>query len=108
MEFKDEACRLVMVKRKDVTQVARDLKIHANTLHYWLKKRGHSMTIPHDLPSDTNDPLALQARIKELQSKLRQAEMERDILKKATAYFATQSLHDSPSSTSTGTAGRSR
>ena len=108
LEFKDEACRLVMVKKQSVAHTAGSLKIDRSVLNYWLKKRGYSVTIPHELPSETNDPACLKARIRELESKLRRAEMERDILKKATAYFATQSLSDSPSSTGTGPDGRSQ
>ena len=37
---------------------------------------------------ESDDPKVLNARIRELEAKLRRAEMERDILKKATAYFA--------------------
>jgi transposase-like protein len=36
----------------------------------------------------SEDPVVLKAQIKELQRQLRRAEMEKDILKKATAYFA--------------------
>ena len=102
LEFKDEACRLVMEKKQSIMQTAKSLKIDKSVLKYWLKKRGYSMTIARELPSATNDPAALKARIRELEGRVMRVEMERDILKKATAYFATQSLHDSPSSTSTG------
>jgi transposase len=108
LEFKDEACRLVMVKRQSVGQTAKDLDIHANSLSYWLKKRGFAMTTPHELPSESSDPATLQARIRELEAKLKRAQTERDILKKATVWFATQSQNDSDSSTPTWTGGRSR
>jgi transposase len=108
LEFKDEACRLVMVKKQSITATAKSLNIDKSLLRYWIKKRGHSMTTPHELPSDTNDPVALKARIKELEARLRRSEMETDILKKATAYFATQSLNDSPSSGRISPDGRSK
>ena len=108
LEFKDEACRLVMDKKQSIKQTAKSLTIDRSVLSYWLKKRGYKMSIPHELPSETSNPVALKARIKELESKLKRAEMERDILKKATAYFATQNLDDSPSSSSIGNNGRSR
>jgi transposase len=109
-EFKEEACRLVMEKKQSVSQTARDLKVSQNALSLWLKKRGYPSTKLVELPSDTNDPSLLKARVRELESKVRRLEMERDILKKATAYFASQSLCDSPGSTgsSKGSAGASR
>jgi transposase len=107
LEFKDEACRLVMAQKQSVAQTARSLQIHENTLMNWLKKRGYGMTTARELPSESDDPSALKARIRELEAKVRRVEMERDILKKATAYFATQSLDASPSSSSSGS-GRSK
>jgi transposase len=101
LEFKDEACRLVMDKKQTVAETARALKIHENSLKHWLKRRGYSMTTVRERPSETNDPAALKARIRELEARVRRVETERDILKKATAYFATQSLSDSPSSART-------
>ena len=108
LEFKEEACRLVMEKKQSVAQTARDLKMNENTLIYWLKKRGWRAGTPAELPSDSNDPAALKARIRELESRVKRAEMERDILKKATAYFASQSLPDLPGSSGTGSVGASR
>ena len=102
IEFKDEACRLVMEKKQSITQTAKSLKMDKSVLKYWLKKRGYSMTIARELPSQTDDPAALKARIRELEGRVKRVEMERDILKKATAYFASQNLHDLPSSASTG------
>jgi len=96
LEFKDEACRLVMENKQSVSQTAAALKVSQNALSQWLKKRGYQAARPIELPSDTSDPALLKARVRELESKVRRLEMERDILKKATAYFASQSLPDSP------------
>jgi transposase-like protein len=108
IQFKDEACRLVMEKKQSIKQTAKALKIDKSVLTYWLKKRGYQMSIPRDLPSESHDPAILQARIRELEARLKRAETERDILKKATAYFATASQNDTHSSNNTGTDGRSR
>ena len=40
---------------------------------------------------ESDDPQLLKTRIRDLEQRLRRAEMEREILKKATAYFAGQS-----------------
>lgn len=39
-------------------------------------------------PVVSEDPAVLKAQIRELQRQLKRSEMEKDILKKATAYFA--------------------
>ena len=38
----------------------------------------------------SDDPKVLQAQIRELSRRLREAEIDKEILKKATAYFASQ------------------
>ena len=108
LEFKDEACRLVMVKGQGITQTAKQLDLHQNSLTYWLRKRGFSMAIPQELPSESEDPAMLRARIKELEARVKRVETERDILKKATVFFATHSPNDSDSSSGTPAGGRLR
>jgi len=39
----------------------------------------------------SDDPKLLKARIRELEKRLKRSETEKEILKKATAYFASQS-----------------
>jgi transposase len=89
--FKDEACKLVMEKGQEITPTARDLGIGEGTLRYWLVQRGWKGPSKEGLPNQvSDDPTFLKARIRELEQRLRKAEMEREILKKATAYFANQ------------------
>jgi transposase len=107
-ELKDQACALVIEEKYDPADAGRQLGIPEMTLRGWLAKRGwkgaRSMPAGKDARSmpESDDPKVLNARIRELEAKLRRAEMERDILKKATAYFASPHLSDSPGSTSTG------
>ena len=90
-EFKDEACKLVMDKGQETAPTARDLGIAEQTLRYWLVDRGWKGPRQEGLPEvASDDPAFLKARIRELEKQLRKAEMEREILKKATAYFAAQ------------------
>ena len=83
-EFKRDAMRLVK-QGKSVTEVARDLGIARSLLQYWMREqRGEQETIGSPrgkLPSDAE-------RIRQLEKELRDAREERDILKKALAYFA--------------------
>lgn len=98
-ELKDQACALVIAEGYDPANAGRQLGIPEMTLRGWLAKRNWKGA--RAMP-DTDDPKLLKARIRELEAKLRRAEMEREILKKATAYFASPHLPVSPGSTSTG------
>ena len=117
-ELKDQACALVIEEQYDPAEAGRQLGIPEMTLRGWLAKRGWKGARSMSASSKSNDnggarsmpesnaPRVLSARIRELEAKLRRAEMERDILKKATAYFASPHLSDSPGSTSTGRTSR--
>ncbi len=83
-EFKDQACELVFKEGYAIVQAARKLGIPPQTLHRWVSDRRRT---GQDVP-DSNDPKVLKAQVRELEARLRRSEMERDILKKATAYFA--------------------
>ena len=94
-ELKDQACALVIEEGYDPAKAGRQLGIPEMTLRGWLAKRNWKGV--RSMP-ESDDPKVLKARIRELESELRRAEMERDILKKATAYFSSQHLPDSPGS----------
>ena len=85
-EFKRDAIRLVK-QGKSVTEVARDLGIERSLLQYWMREqrgereKASSSRSRERLPSDAE-------RIRQLEKELRDAREERDILKKALAYFA--------------------
>jgi transposase len=89
-EFKDGACELVTRDGYGVVEAARKLNVDVSTLRFWLGKRGALTSVPEHVPPDSNDPEVLKVRIKDLEARLRRSEMEKDILKKATAYFASQ------------------
>lgn len=84
--FKDEACKLVSEQKQDVASAARGLGVAEQTLRYWLVQRGWAAE-QVDVP-ESDDPKWLKARVRDLEQRLRRAEMEREVLKKATAYFA--------------------
>jgi transposase len=90
--FKEEACKLVMDQKQPIATAAKGLGINEQTLRYWLVQRGWApevSSLPEEL-AESQDPRWLNARIRDLEQKLARAEMEREILKKATAYFASQ------------------
>ena len=90
--FKDEACKLVTGEGYEAAVAAKKLGVAEQTLRYWLVQRGWEGPKPVGLENqESDDPKFLKARVRDLEQRLRRAEMEREILKKATAYFANQS-----------------
>lgn len=90
--FKDEAIRLVLDHDYSCAKAGEQLGVPIKTLANWVRphrKRRRSAAIQRGVEQD--DPAALRARVAELEKQLRRAEMEREILKKATAYFAKES-----------------
>ena len=72
-----------------ISQVAKNLGIQYKTLYSWVKK---NMPKSMDVHDGKNKIQALEEEVKSLKSKLKRTEMEREILKKASAYFASQKL----------------
>ena len=89
-EFKAEAVKLVLDEHQSATEVSRRLGVPIQTFSTWLSKaRGGRMVGTTQHNKGLTDLEAENARLKKA---LALAEMERDILKKATAYFAKDSL----------------
>lgn len=85
VEFKESAVKLALKADKPITQTARELGIKANTLHTWIKKS----TLPKEKTMKPDDHL--HEENKRLKKEIVQVMIERDMLKKATAYFAKES-----------------
>jgi len=89
-EFREQAVELVRATRKPVAQVARDLQINDTTLGNWVKADDAERGVP-----DANGQLPLTAAERAELSKLRREnaklKVEREILKKAAAFFVTES-----------------
>jgi transposase len=84
-EFKREAVKLVTEGGYTTAQAARSLGIHENLLRNWRHKYSPEEEKPmKDLTETEAQELA---RLREENRRLR---MERDILKKATAFFANE------------------
>jgi transposase len=84
-EFKLEAVKLVRDRGVTVAQAARDLDVHENVLRKWVK----------DWEADPGDAFPGQGQMKpeqqeieRLRREVTKLKAERDILKKAAAYFA--------------------
>lgn len=103
-QFKEQAMRLVTERSYTPTAAARELGMPINTLNQWLKKAGwqrdpargdNQPVLPQTL---SDDPAVLKVKLRQLEAENRRLRMEKEILKKATAYFASQNLPGSPSS----------
>ncbi len=89
-EFKIEALRQVEQSGKPLAQVARDLGLSANLLHGWKRQFSESVNSAEVFPGNgVSSPEAEENR--RLRRRLAEVEQERDILKKAAAYFAQES-----------------
>jgi transposase-like protein len=84
-EFKREAVRLLETSQKSSADLARELGVRRNQLYKWkeqLGKRGAGAFPGSGRGSGSSDELA------RLRKELEKVKEERDILKKAAAYFA--------------------
>ena len=84
-EFKREAVRLLDTSRKQPADLARELGVRRNQLYKWkeqLSRRGQGAFPGSGRGSGGNDEVA------RLRKELERVKEERDILKKAAAYFA--------------------
>ena len=90
-EFRQEAVKLVMEEKLSWSEAALRLSLPTSTLGNWVRayKSGKLVDIGKTYRPLTEIEMDL-ARVKKENVELK---MERDILKKAAAYFARESLH---------------
>jgi transposase len=88
-EFKLEAVRLVKDRGVAVAQAARDLEVHENVLRKWMREQAAD---PQQAFPGKGLMKPEQAEIERLKKEVAKLRMERDILKKAAAYFAKESM----------------
>jgi transposase len=84
-EFREEAVRQVVDRGHPVADVAERLGVSAHSLYKWVKA-----VKPSDHEQQAGELREAKGEILRLKSQLRRAEEERDILKKAARYFASQ------------------
>jgi len=82
-EFKQEAVDLLRRSKKPALQVARELGIGQTTLNRWNRQADQ-------MPLGTKGFLATE-EVKALRQEVERLRQERDILKKAVAFFARES-----------------
>jgi transposase len=79
-EFKKNAVKLSYASSKSVKRVSEDLGINENRLYAWRKK--------YTADGDKTRYATLEEEMKTLRLENAELKIERDMLKKATAYFA--------------------
>ncbi len=85
-EFKESSVRLAIESEQSIAHTARELGINVNTLYSWVDKYSKTLNgskIHHDKRVDDD--------ITRLKKELARVTQERDLLKKAAAYFAKES-----------------
>ena len=88
-EFKVEAVKLVLERGVSMAQAARELDVHVSLLRGWVK--AHREDPAYAFPGEGQQkPEA--AELTRLRREVARLKMERDILKKAAAYFAKESM----------------
>jgi len=85
-EFRESSIKLALESDQPIAHTAKNLGINVNTLHVWISKYGVPSEKTHSLKEHHFD------EIKRLKRELAQVRQERDLLKKAAAYFAKETL----------------
>ena len=84
-EFKEEAVGLVTEQGYRISEAARNLGISAGMLGRWKREMGRQKA------GNSSGGVQMEAELKKLQRENEQLKMEREILKKAAAFFAKKS-----------------
>ena len=82
-EFRAEALKQITERGHSVQDVAKRLGVSDKSLYLWLKQQREQSHPAHQAGDD-----ALKLEINRLKAELKRTTEERDILKKAAAYFA--------------------
>ncbi len=87
-EYKQQVLELVRTEDKSVSQICRDLDLTESSVRKWIKADQTSNGIMTQNSLSETD----QQELVRLRTENKRLKMERDILKKATAFFAKESL----------------
>jgi len=90
-EFRQEAVKLVIEDKVSCREAAQRLSLAPSTLAYWVK--AHKEGKLGDVGKAQKPLTEVEMELARTKKELVEVKMERDILKKAAAYFAKESLH---------------
>jgi transposase-like protein len=86
LEFRQRAVELARLREKPIAEIAKDLQISESCLRRWMEQADIDQGHKPGLSTDERKELV------ELRRKLRVLEMENEILKRASAYFARENV----------------
>ncbi len=81
-EFKESSVKLAVDSGQSIAQIARDLGLKQSTLRGWINKYGHKENLK------MSAGVSIEEENQHLRKENARLKQERDILKKAAAYFA--------------------
>ena len=85
-EFKEESVKLIMEQGYQITEAARNLGINATMLGRWKRE----IEGGGEDASGSQGGVVMQAEVRRLRKENNRLKMEREILKKAAAFFANE------------------
>lgn len=84
-QFREEAVRLALTSSQPIAKTARDLGVKATTLYSWISAAKDKTPIISDVTGNQTNLVEELNRLRKENARLKE---EREILKKATAFFA--------------------
>lgn len=94
LEFREEAARLVLQERMTVLEAARRLEINEKTLGNWVRagRQGKMPRVTAGTSGRKSPSVSeLEMEVSKLRAENMRLKMEKEILKKATAFFVRES-----------------
>jgi len=98
-EFRDSSVQLVINSDESTAKIAKDLDVNEKTLYNWVREYKKANNIPimsrgylTTGNGKNNNKETVEEEAKRLRAENKLLKQERDILKKATAYFAKETL----------------
>ena len=91
-EFKDSTVQLILNDGESVVKVAEDLDLNPKTLYHWVTIYKKAHNIPTREMNLSSSKESESEELKRLRHENKILKQERDILKKAAAYFAKEIL----------------
>ena len=88
-EFIQDAVQLVTEQGYGCTEVARRLGINRSNITHWMREYRQNK---ENVANGRENPVELKAEIRRLKKENQRLQMEREILKNATAFFAKESV----------------
>ncbi len=90
-EFKLEAAQLVVAQNYSIREAATAMNVGKSTMDKWVKQLKSEC---NGVASHANAITPDQRKIQELEKRIKQIEMEKEILKKATALLMSDSMNN--------------